>query len=838
MIIQPHICEPGHETHDDQYTTSSDFIACLGRLVRKCTSADIDQNDKTIPLAIRMSAQNPFRRNSLYEGLVRHVYSPYLHQQYLDHASAIIPATDGAFWLVFPYSDGLSTEEHDDNPEPWRQCVWYFPPGAKSFEDACSVGPQNDHWIVSEPREFVEFEDEEKPVPTASFEFLYRSHPCGASYTNVRLPISVTNDVLSEMHIAPESATAIELQILKRKLTHHTPSQDGVFYVDALVCCGGYFWAPDPLEQDEVRFCPSPTMRLYVPSPTWMKGYSYAGAEKKEATFSFSSTMHLTETILIPGYTNPKIQSYAVFRNGWESIPIGCSVQPVIRASSNYDDEILVAGGLFAEKTFCKENPGDRSWITRGADWQINEFPLRKYNLTVALTRIDHQEFTENLVVTTRSYFRLYAYPTNRVRHKTTHGFALNSFSNEGLKPMEMKEYGWIDRNNTPLMYPVIAQTTRLCGICQPEFYSRDPPPDVPIAKFPETGPILSFNHLVHEYTPKVIKEGPATDQDVVYNVPLASCHFGRTNPSDGKGITFAPLNISGTHGLSEGAVPVPIRSGYHSGCIVMVGGAETKFSNVCGGVQFTGTKKDGYAISKKNNIRDREGIRYLTNPKYAFEDVVNLPTFSKLFVGAAKNPLEYRLGPDTLRYDCLHSQAVRLGDTEFFVLPTSVLKYEYPNSSVFTNATLLRARQALNPGSDELKKMSSAIERHIAVHSDLYVSEVIGMPVVHEGPEKFSEETPYWYGHASTMRGSLGSIESDTSDTYWMYYLGNGKDSAEYFEIELVSSAKSLLPNDGKKDNTRYNAGNPKMMYGPDLPGPRAWQSPILSDEEEEEGK
>lgn len=779
MIFEPFLYKPGVEVRTDEYTVPENYIECLARVVREYTPDTLDQTDTTIPLAIRMSALNPLR-GDVHK--VRHAYLPNETRSYLPHASAIIPATDGAFWLVFPFCADLDVGENTAN-----SAVWYFPKGATGFEDAIRVGTSTmgNSWLQTWPKEFEEFEGD-KPVSTAPAQTLADNHPCGATYTNVRLKVTLDGTAREKLG---KSVPLDRVEDVNAFLSRFGPWSEGErgVYVDALLCCGGYFWVKDG---PEFRFQPSNTLRIYIPSTTFTQDISL-GDDVIRQSHSDESKF-LTETIVIPEWNE--------FRGG--PYCIGSTIQGLKGGNSL----VIVAGGLCLPNTYDPINPVERSWAIRGTNAKYDEWPAHGMSV---FARVEVKELRYEGHVYRRQY-RVYGGVAG-VDHYSASTTAMP------LGPYASDVTDQFCKNRAIVMYPRIHDFGGVVLMYGGEFYGIGAPPDAPNVKYPAEGAVRGLSHLLSIITDTDVTKARPN----VANVPLISCHVAQIDICSGAGkerLVWLPMNISGGHGVDEGAVAIPSNDERR---LLLVGGATTEYTACVGGVVFPITPK---------TIRNPKWaeFRHQTCPKYTFEAIKTVPLYSRSVKPKTATPLlPYSLGIDTLRYDCLHSHAVRLGTSDFFVLPTSVLKYEYPpDNSYHTNATLVRTREPMAWNDDRLLEMKSLIERQVNVACNMYVSEVVGMPVIHEGPEKFSEETPYWYGHANPAKGSIGSVTATEGKEYWIYYLGNGNEPAKYYHIEIVTAAKSLLPWDGAMGSTIMDAPANDIKFSTTLPKPYEWST------------
>lgn len=780
MIIAPNLMEFGIGFRDDGYDVPDDYLMCLAHVVREYTAETVDQNDTTIPLAIRASASNPHR---LADRKTLNVYNLKKLEEYLPHASAIIPATDGAFWLLFPCSATMDTGVES----PIGESVWYFPAGAKVLEDGVNLGSVQDGWIRPALRGFDGYTGDPNVTPHPSI--VSRNHPCGATYTNIRLDVTISEDVLKKLEIGTNNTNDPRYIDVIDRFVPKDP-KTGARYVDALVCCGGYYW--DKQSSDPgCRFIPSHTLRIFVASPTLTHRLALDGSIILSR--EFDSRKQLTETVLFPERSFLDV----VFEKEAPRYPIGSAVVVLNRAQGL----IMIVGGLMLRYGY-HSGYAERTWAVRWTDYPSeHRYPISFVRLEAV---VDYQDvpYSYDPKHTEKTCFRIYI----RAREDKDMAVHKNEAGTHSM-PINPEKKGKYYENLVPIMYPrvlIISSKTFVYGC---EFFDTAVPPHAPAGTtFPTTGRVTGLNHLMSTIHAVECADGKQT----CYHTPLVSCHIGKYYKvvEGGRYFKWYPLNISGGIGLDGGAVAIP----HHSlDALLLIGGAGDRYVGMGAGLGV-GT------ITSPDNVN-------VTNQDYSSTSITTIPFYGRVVQTSASEDDPFRFCIDTLRYDCLYSHAIQLGTSDFFVLPTSVLKYAYdPYDPCKTNATLVRTRKPLDKNSDRARQMGD-IERHWYTNAHTYVSEVVGMPVIHEGPEKFSEETPYWYGHANPAKGSIGSITVTEGKEYWIYYLGNGDQPAKYFHIEIVTTAKSIVPYDGKMGPTRYNQGAPKLLCEPTLSPPGKWE-------------
>lgn len=796
MILAPNRSKPGVDIDDDSYDVPGDFLKCLAKVDRAYTSETIDQADESIPLAIRMSATNPHRTASRK---TRNVYNANDHKEYLRHASAIIPATNGAFWAVFP-AHSTDTSGSDGAV---RNSVWYFPKGAAGVSDGIVRGGNSAGCEYVCPDGY-KWEPGDSAAPVAPLYMLRRNHPCGATYTNIRMVVSSLDDILSELKLDSIRNDAEKLKTFMSQFGEWSDREGGVG-VDILVCCGGYFWDYDPA-RGGIHFVPSNTLRLYVASRGIVQVLDEEGKNVKET--HEASGPHLTETIVIPAHDGGLLKDPSFY-----PFPVGSTVASVPK---QFSGGMMIAGGVYIKDVYPTTYT-DRDWAKRENSVKKYEYPAVYMRILATLKCVTVNRPNTN--TPGYKYCRIFAIaPTDAIgaaqleyRAPDAVGMPLNPITKEGVKGLKDEEgAGYFSKNRAPVMYPSVF--VRSTGVLQygGEFYSTEEPPNSPAGlKFPKTGRIMGLNHLM-----KTIQDADENDTKIVYNVPLLSCHvasladFGRD-----MALTWLPMNISGAHGIAEGAVGIPVNT-----FILLVGGAQTEYTLTVGGISYPYTQEN-----LEKYARDWKDIARITNPEFTAEKIKNITFFGKKVWPSSTPNRPFHLTIDCLRYDCLYSHGVQLGKTDYFVLPTSVLRYEPEPGTHHTNATLIRRKNRTRWDSETAMEMGE-IQKHWACNANMYISEVVGMPVIHEGPEKFSEETPYWYGHANPAKGSLGCVNGRNKNEYWLYYLGNGDQPALYHKIQIVSSAKSLCSRGGNRGQTELDAGSGGLEFSNTLPGPGSW--------------
>lgn len=792
MKISSFITQPCVEFHDDQYETDPDYIQCLARVVRSYTSDDIDRDDTAIPLAIRISALNPHIPDEPDEEIpeLRSIYNEE-RRPYLRHAAAIIPATNGAFWAVYPFSSGLTTAD-DEYQEDYARSVWYFPPNATKESDGIPIGRYEYGWIIPDPKEY-KADTKHEPARVAPLDSLRKSHPSGASYTNVRVPIEYDTGVLEGLHFQSTGKFSDDLRNFLQQFVPWEPLIPGEkLCVDVLVCCGGYYW--DRFANDKKqRFQLSNTLRLFVPTTSFVKEFSIV--DQKEIAITADSEARLAQTIATP----MKMQNEQA----------GYHLGSTVIALKSKPGTIVIGGGCVVSKQYSTTDPKGRSWFQRDKEslkdimYPGHVIPLR--------VRLSAYDIKEDEFITYKVY-RLVCdvNPRRRLLFGGTKNPPINICSTELLKNSNTLS---LHRNYAPILYPTILEVGNEIVTYGGDFFRFDVPPELSEtyhwpAKMANS-PILGLNHFFH----CMINEN---ESDHAFNVPLLSCQYARIRlkyPNDA--FVWKPLNIGGAHGIADGAVPIPYPD---DGKIVLVGGAETDAAAVCGGYQVCGIDGGKYP----NRLSSFDEIRVNTDNEYPAYSILNIPLYSKII--PVKTPktgyAAFELGMDTLKYDCLHSPAVQLGSSDYFVLPHSVMKYEYP-PEYSTNATLIRRRKTRSLTPEELK--GDDVKALWDAYARMFVSEVVGMPVRCKTQYR-DEDSPYHYQVSHPVRGSIGAITVEENKEYWIYDLGIGTEPAKYYHIEIVTTAKSLLPHDGRSGSTRLDAGVTTLVFNNTLPYPGKW--------------
>lgn len=797
MIISPFIAQPSVQFDETQYTTDPEYIQCLARVVRTVTSDALDHNDDSIPLAIRVSAQNPHHNDDAdAESDVTELHSIYTNnlRDYLDHASAIIPATNGAFWAVFPFSRGLHANA-DSAEDSCQQSVWYYPPDAKTESDGIYAGGLDDGCLITNPRDFQKGDGD--PTIIAPIDSLRKSHPCGATYTNIRVPIEYDTDVLAKLNFRATQDFSSDIREFLWQFAPWEPRSTGddhgeKMYVDVLVCCGGYYWDAIPKGKDKPPFRLSNTLRLFVPTTSVGADYSLTNEIIRSTS---DSTRRLVQTIVC----GTRLYNALGF-------PLGSTVI----ALKSRPHTVLVGGGVLVEAQYSEEKSDERGWFKRSPQPKYDHlYPAIRIPIRASVQEFDVKIGDKKV----RGIFRIVAdmSPTFYSIHSLKENMAINIATTDLLNDGDVK----LERNVMPVLYPTLIEVGKEVISYGGEFIDHDPPqvPPDPDWDWPAAdakSPILGLCHLYHA----MIDE---TEKEAMFNVALLSCQYVRIRHSyPYNGIIWKPLNIGGAHGLAEGAVPIPYPDERK---VVLVGGIESTASNVCGGYQCVGSAGKNFA----HNLRKKEDIRDFAGLTYDPHNVKTIPLYSKIIPLASTDtvPRSFELGIDTLKYDCLHSPAIQLGTSDYFVIPHSMIKYKYPSPDYFTNATLIRRRKTDSLSPEELE--NDNIRKHWDANARMFVSEVIGMPVRYIG-ETIGEETPYYYAVSRPARGSIGSVTVSENKEYWIYELGYGSEPAKYYHIEIVTTAKSLLPHDGREGYTSLDAGNPNVIFGNTLPYPSEW--------------
>lgn len=789
MIIAPHIPHIAPHTDLDKFVVAKDYIQCLAKVERELTSSTIDLSDTSIPLAIRVSANSPHRRK---ERTSLNVYDSKREMEYLDHASAIIPATNGAFWAVFP----AQAIDNTVNSTAYTDSVWYFPTGARGWPDGINLGTSDAGCHRTCPDGFTQFTAPTAPTPKVGV--IRRNHPCGATYTNLRVSVSDYHQAFSELELDEANFN----QHMARFGVTVTEKDDAM--VDVLACCGGYYW---DYSQDfhGIYFVPSNTLRLFVASKGIVQTLDSAGSKIVEVADATSPL--LTETIVIPTYQS----GLGILTLPQSPFPIGSTV-----AKTNYRGEIVVAGGVYLENAYDGHGES-KNWAKRGEDRTLHEYPASRLQVKVGIQSVTRNTSGGKPGL---KYYRLFAYVTERGSdpRRVTFGdgkkvMPLNPITTEGAT-LDDKGNGYFSQNRAPVMYPTVYALENGLLMYGGEFYATDKPRDFPVdKKFPPNERICGLNHLLNFLeAADLAKENP---KKIVYNVPLLSCHVAKFEiQGERPQLSWLPMNISGAHGIAEGAVAIPYQNS-----IILVGGAQTEYTLTVGGISHPYDTGDLAKYTKPWDV-----IKQITNPAFTASKIKNITFFGKRVEPSSTDTIPFNLTIDCLRYDCLYSHAVQLGDSDFFVLPTSVLKYDPIPGTHNTNATLIRRRKPASWDNETSKELKE-VHRLWYCYANMYVSEVVGLPVNPEGPEMFHEETPYWYGHSNPVKGSLGCITVREGEEYWLYYLGNGDKPARYFQIKILTTAKALHARGGGTGQTVLDAEAGDISYTSKLPGPRTWE-------------
>lgn len=790
MKIASYITQPGVEFREDQYETEPDYIQCLAHVVRSPTSGTIDHTDTTIPLAIRVSARNPHIPDEEEEELteLRSIYKDE-ERKYLRHAAAIIPATNGAFWAVYPFSRGLSKTDNGSYDDCARS-VWYYPPNATKESDGIHVGTLEDGWVRPRPEKYDV--DKDEPARVAPYESLQGSHPSGASYTNVRIVITYSAGALEDLHFQSTGRFSDDVNEFLRQFVPWERAVPGEkTSVDVLVCCGGYYWDRGDDGKTPV-FRLSNTLRLFVPSTSFVSDSTLT--EQKNA-FTLDSEAQLAQTIFTAYMFTPESRT---------GFPLGSSVI----ALKSRPSTIVVCGGCRVTWQYSKDSPDERYWFTRDtAELRDSTYPAVMIRLAAHVTKYT----TTSEVGPTHTVYRLVV--EMRGKHWKLYGRKENTAINICTDRMlDNDREVSLERNWAPVLYPTLLEVGSRLISYGGDFYSvTSPRADITVAWPTEsqTSPILGPNHFYH----CMMHE---REKNHAFNVPLLSCQYAlvRINYPDQSTI-WKPLNIGGEHGIAEGAVPIPYPADEK---VILVGGACTNASAVCGGYQDWGPGAKKYA----HNLQKFSDVRIRTSPTYTASRIRSIPLYSKIIpvISPVGEYRSFELGIDTLKYDCLYSPAIQLGSSDYFVLPFTKMEYTNPSPEYSTNATLIRRRKTRSLPPDEVR--GDDVKAHWDAYARMFVSEVVGMPVRHI--DKTDEDTPYSYQNSLPARGSIGAITVEENKEYWVYDLGRGTRDAQYYHIKIVTTAKSLLPHDGLSGSTRLNQGAPVIQFGKTLPYPTKW--------------
>lgn len=742
------------------YETDSDYIDCLGYCLAQYTSRNINDDikrakfadgknaavDASIPYMLRATAGSPYKGLTCLDidGTGGHPMS--------DHASAVIPASNGAFWLVHPYQYETLDEDKASREEKQkfaRLAVEYIMPDKTSKSGYTKVaGTLTGFYEMIESGDHPTTPDETDDK--LANKHLIGGHPCGAAYLNLVSPIEWGRDTPAVLKATfPEGANTTEEldRYLKMFGNPNIRRGDNKAYADVLVCYGGYHWLradPDDSNNKSLYFARDGSVRFYAATPR----ISIYSERPKDVVVD---TQLIVWQSILPGgadlpYTS-RNQQYA------PSAGVGASLHPI-----GDDGNMFIAVGGVRIK-----GKKDAYQITRPL---VKDDPQRWHEYTIQLIA-SHQKFViseEDDKSVTIIHLCVYA---ENVASSSEYGNYYQENYN-CFNPMseltlpDEETHNNLHINDAAMMYPILYAIDG-CLIAHGAEWIGDRPHD---------GEGITTSTL-SDLVKKTYKPEGGTAGSHVFHIPLVTTQYllrGRK----GHHIYPYPLNISGALGMMEGAFGVPSKDGKS---LIIVGGCVSEYGEHC---------------YSPNDLKPFNEVVCQLAPPYGIGDVHLIPFDSKIITASAAWNKPYSLGIDTLKFDCLFSQCVQLGSGDYFVAPSSYFGYT-SGGNLRPNATLIKRVQPMDMNDPKLRGMSP-LEAFDALHTRMRVSEVANMSVKMETPKTYAQETPCYYGRASVAKHSIGAV-ADTTDknSFWMYRLGNGNEPADYYHIITLQSAKSL---------------------------------------------
>lgn len=783
------------------YTTDQDYIECLGVCDTHYTSDDINQDlpdaanptpkrplDLRIPYMLRQSARSPF------SGIGCADMRTDGKTPVLDHASAIIPASNGAFWVVYPFHSGTVYGDTADREKYYRyarRSVEYWAPSKSGGSEYIKItGAADDDPYYSEEIR-TEAEHTESSNYTLSDASLIRGHPCGASYLNMTLPIEQFGWNTQEQIVKTVTKFGLTLignskETLKRVIRDNFGSQPGIFlkddgeyYVDVLVCYGGYHFLPIEGQSTSVRrLCRDGSVRFYVPTLVGITrdDGSVTTEDKRFEPPSFAGTPIIWQTIYPSGLYIRDITLKKV-----PPVTIGASLIKITSTAFRAIGGAQIKGNSPATYEY-ERLAGSTASAYPWTEFRVNARLCSQKKestetapeqnvifLSVGITDIASRESSGNYIIPNYACFN----PMSKLT------FNSSSYT---LRPS-------LHQNDAPVMYPMLYNINSSIIAYGSEW-------------------VGDITHTNNQYTlSDMFKKWFAVPVSPTYTTPV--CHIPLINDqyliqiygAYSKMLFAYPLNISGAIGMSEGAVSIPSLDGKS---LNIIGGCSSVYSEHCYNIDYT--KEDDQRAANMPELN--KIICVIAPPRYTDEDIHTLPLFSKIItpsVVSVKNcSCPYRLGIDTLKEDSLFSQCVQVmtydfKETDYFVLPST---YYALNNSASPDAVLIKR---IKP--NENYKDSSANPSKLRIHDRMFtqvrISKIIGMPITKEDPTTYASETPYYYGRASPAKNSIGVIQDTTLQGFWLYRLGNGDKPADYYHFTIRNSA--VLVDNNRVDDSLY---------------------------------
>lgn len=760
------------------YSTDPDYIDCLGVCDRQYTSDSINREDSgvkdlSIPTMLRATAVSPYKR--ILDAAYKEIYKGG-NTETLNHAKAVIPASNGAFWTVYPFHyDSLNFDEEAARERyVWfsRIAVRYYPAGAKTVNDFYTGERAGNYYS-----ETIRGEDSKK---TLSEKKLRGGHPCGATYMNITLPVTISPDALKLIKTADTYKDMDDENVRTDLLAFF--GQDGVYIkdeseacVDVLVCYGGYNWMMST--DGRIMWGQDGTIRYYVPS----------------SRINVSTNGQTVEAVKDPN----KIIWQTICRGGSESgnykpdIWVGASL---IKIEGN---AFLATGGGVA-----RERDGTFDLVNR----DFSCYPWTEYTINVQIEAVAFDDNVKTLHLAV-NHTKVFDYTQMGQKRLGFDSYCpcFNVISQEITKGLNFDAH----HNYAPLMYPIL--------------YNIDGYMIAHGAEWIGTWSDKTNGPWDLSYFVKLYFETKQTGGKKLWHVchiPLiTSQYILRGLKSKTQQLPY-PLNISGAVGMMEGALAVPSLDGKS---LIITGGGVSKYSVHCYPIREE--LKTEYADKRFECVPPLDDCLCVLAPVYE-PAVDQLLCWDSKIITPGKTITygdPFTVERDSLKYDCLFSQCVRLGTSNYFVAPSSYFKY-YDDGAARPNMTLIKSVKPLELTDISLANMDD-IEALEALTTHLRVGEVVNLQVWMETPETYACETPCYYGRASTAKCSLGAVRDlrgDGSDEngngFWLYKLGNGSKPAEYYHIVPLQSATCIYP---------INPNHPSDQWGASTYAPNETDTP-----------
>ncbi|MCQ2355410.1 MAG: hypothetical protein MJ014_00055 [Methanocorpusculum sp.] len=745
--------------------SEKDFIECLGVCDAQYTSDTINTEglyDVRIPPMLRATAMSPF------EGvLCKEIYKD-SNTAMLGHASAVIPATGRGFWVVYPYH--YDTLNYDDKSyremlaQNSRKAVRYYPPNNTGSGDFVTSHVNDLYYtetLVGKATEFTLYTDK----------LMKGGHPCGATYLNMPVQIELSKEAIKVLE-GTSLYTKSTWGEFQKSITEFF-AQPGVRSggssdpcVDVLICCGGYHWIHAKTETSKKFWAVGDgSIRFFTATPRII-----IDSTKDNEKMTYDPARILWQTIYMPAGQVPHMTAPLCVR-------IGASVISV--RGKNGENGFRCVGGFAPRFNTPDGGPGDipdanfvHSHGSGCVPW--NEYEFKAVISSTDFTVDEKTVHVLHLQIAVTKKQEYYDYGSGSKRYTCFNPIDKTTISTTVTDAHD---------NTAPWMYPVLYNINGNMIGYGAEWVGWRSEADANV---------YLLSHYIRGW---FNGEGQQQTADArVCHIPLLTTQYLFRKAGD-ETLRAYPLNLSGGIAMSEGGAAVPSKDGKS---LIVLGGCTSKYGEHSFAVRegLSDTKKRYEYLPTLKEIRSS-----LMAPTYREDEIHLIQWSSKIITPETVSYAKpFTWGIDTLIHDSLFSQCVQLGDSDYFVLPSSYMTYT-DEEKYSPNAVLLK--RVVPQGSDsdmqlhEYESDDDIIAAHVKAFSHVYVSQVLGLPVYQETRETYADETPCCYGRASVAKNSIGAVPDmiDGGKGYWLYRLGNGTEPAVYYHIVTLKNVKCVSP-------------------------------------------